>query len=85
LPAPLEDAVLEARLRAADSVAIVKVGRHFKRVRALLERLDLAQNAHYVERATMDNQRVLTLSEVDETAVPYFSMILVHRRGRAWS
>jgi precorrin-2/cobalt-factor-2 C20-methyltransferase len=85
LPAPLEDAVLEARLQAADSVAIIKVGQHFKRVQALLERLDLAQDAHYVERATMDNQRVLALSEVDETAVPYFSMILVHRRGRAWS
>ena len=32
----------------------------------------------------MDNQRVLALSAVDEKAVPYFSMILVHRRGRAW-
>jgi precorrin-2/cobalt-factor-2 C20-methyltransferase len=85
LPAPLDDTVLEARLLATDSAAIVKVGRHFERVRALLERLDLAEHAHYVERATMENQRVLPLLEVDETAVPYFSMILVHRRGRAWA
>jgi precorrin-2/cobalt-factor-2 C20-methyltransferase len=85
LPAPLDDEILEARLRATDSAAIVKVGRHFERVRALLERLDLAENAHYVERATMENQRVMPLRQVDEMAVPYFSMILVHRRGRAWS
>ncbi|MDA1309117.1 MAG: precorrin-2 C(20)-methyltransferase [Proteobacteria bacterium] len=84
LPAPLDDAVLEARLGLADAVAIVKVGRHFERIRALLERTGLADEARYVERATMDNQRVLALSEVDETAVPYFSMILAHRRGRAW-
>ena len=85
LPAPLEDVVLEARLAASDSVAIVKVGRHFERVRALLERLGLADEASYVERATMENQRVLSLRDVDASAVPYFSMILVHRRGRAWS
>ena len=85
LPAPLDDAVLEARLQATDAAAIVKVGRHFERVRALLERLNLAADAHYVERATMENQRVLLLRDVDETAVPYFSMILTHRRGRAWS
>ena len=85
LPAPLDDTVLEARLRATDAAAIVKVGRHFERVRALLERLDLAEDAHYVERATLENQRVLPLRDVDGTAVPYFSMILVHRRGRAWA
>ena len=85
LPAPLEDSVLEARLAATDSAAIVKVGRHFERIRALLEQLSLAENAHYVERATMENQRVLPLLDVDETAVPYFSMILTHKRGRAWS
>ena len=85
LPAPLQDSVLEARLAATDSAAIVKVGRHFERIRALLERLNLAENAHYVERATMENQRVLPLLDVDETAVPYFSIILIHKRGRAWS
>jgi precorrin-2/cobalt-factor-2 C20-methyltransferase len=85
LPAPLDDAALEARLQQADSAAIIKVGRHFTRVRALLDRLGLADSAHYVERATMESQRVLPLRAVDEQAVPYFSMIITHRRGRAWS
>lgn len=85
LPAPLADEDLAARLAQADAVAIVKVGRHFSRVKALLEQADLIKHARYVERATMENQRVMALSDVDETAVPYFSMILVHRRGRAWT
>jgi precorrin-2/cobalt-factor-2 C20-methyltransferase len=85
LPAPLPDADLAPRLDQADAVAIVKVGRHFARVRALLERVKLIDQACYIERATMRNQRVMALSAVDATAVPYFSMILVHRRGRAWT
>ena len=85
LPAPLPDADLAPRLDLADAVAIVKVGRHFARVKALLERVKLIDQACYIERATMRNQRVMALSAVDATAVPYFSMILVHRRGRAWT
>ena len=33
----------------------------------------------------MPNQRLLPLDEVDPDTVPYFSMVLVHRRGEAWS
>jgi precorrin-2/cobalt-factor-2 C20-methyltransferase len=32
----------------------------------------------------MANQRILPLDSVDVANVPYFSMILVHRKGRAW-
>ncbi len=85
LPAPLDAELLEARLKSTDTAAIVKVGRHFSKVRRVLEKLDLAGRARYVERATMHNQRTLPLDEVDADAVPYFSMILVHRRGTAWT
>jgi len=84
LPAPLDDATLRARLAATDAAAIVKLGRHFGRVRALLDELGF-RDAAYVEHATMANQRVVPLHEVDAAAVPYFSMVLVHRRGRAWT
>jgi len=84
LPAPLDDATLRARLAATDAAAIIKLGRHFGRVRALLDELGL-HDAAYVEHATMANQRVVPLHEVDAAAVPYFSMVLVHRRGRAWT
>jgi precorrin-2/cobalt-factor-2 C20-methyltransferase len=83
LPAPLPDAVLEARLLAADAVAIIKLGRHFARVRALLDRLGLLAGARYVEHATMGSERVLPAGTVDPSQVPYFAMLLVHRRGSA--
>jgi precorrin-2/cobalt-factor-2 C20-methyltransferase len=83
LPASLADDDLTRRLAAADSVAFIKLGRHFARVRALLARLGLAADARYVERATTASQRVLPLDAVDPAGVPYFSMILLHRRGAA--
>ncbi|EWY40267.1 precorrin-2 C20-methyltransferase [Skermanella stibiiresistens SB22] len=85
LPAPLPAETLRDRLLATDAAAIMKLGRHFAKVRDVLEELGLAGSARYIERATMENQRLLRLDEVDADAVPYFSMVLVHRRGEAWS
>lgn len=84
LPAPLPEDVLEARLRDADAAAIVKLGRHFPKVRRVLARLGLAASARYVEHASMANQRILALEDVRDGEVPYFAMVLVHRRGAAW-
>lgn len=85
LPAPLDDDTLTARLEGVDAAAIIKVGRHFPRIRALLQRLGLAGRARYVERATMQTERVLPLDAVEAGGAPYFSTILIHRRGEAWS
>ncbi len=84
LPAPLGDADLEARLSACDAAALVKVGRHFPRVRTLLMRLGLADRARLVVHAGLPDGRVLPLDGVDPADVPYFSTILLHKRGRAW-
>ncbi|UUX48347.1 precorrin-2 C(20)-methyltransferase [Nisaea acidiphila] len=84
LPAPLEDAELRARLAASDGIVIMKIGRHFARIRDLLRELGLEDDARYIEHATMENQRCLALSEVDPETVPYFSMILLHKRGEAF-
>jgi precorrin-2/cobalt-factor-2 C20-methyltransferase len=85
LPAPLPAELLRARLALTDAAAIMKLGRHFPKVRAVLDELDLTRRARYIERATLNNQRILPLDQVETDAVPYFSMILVHRRGEAWS
>ncbi|EDP61353.1 Precorrin-2 methylase [alpha proteobacterium BAL199] len=85
LPAPLDDAALSARLDGVDAAAIIKVGRHFPRVRALIDRLGLTDRARYVERATMQTERILPLDAVEVDGAPYFSTILIHRRGEAWS
>jgi precorrin-2/cobalt-factor-2 C20-methyltransferase len=83
LPATLPEAVLERRLADAEAVVFIKLGRHFAKLRQLLLRLGLERDVVYVERASLANQRVLPLSDVDAGTVPYFSMILLHRRGAA--
>jgi precorrin-2/cobalt-factor-2 C20-methyltransferase len=84
VPAGLPEAELAARLAATDAAAIIKVGRHFVKVRTVLDRLGLSGNARYVEHASLGDQRVLPVAAADGAAAPYFSMILVHRRGEAW-
>jgi precorrin-2/cobalt-factor-2 C20-methyltransferase len=84
IPAPLPDAEIESRLAVADSAVLVKLGRHFGRIRDLLARLGLAAQARYIEHASMATERTLPLADIDPAAVPYFSLILVHRRGEAW-
>jgi precorrin-2/cobalt-factor-2 C20-methyltransferase len=85
IPAPLPPDRLRDLLARTDAAAIMKLGRHFTKVRDVLNELGLSAHARYVERATMSNQRLLPLDEVDPDSVPYFSMVLVHRRGEAWS
>jgi precorrin-2/cobalt-factor-2 C20-methyltransferase len=85
VPAPLPPERLRELLLNTDAAAIMKLGRHFAKVRDVLTELGIAKQARYVERATMPNQRLLPLDEVDPDIVPYFSMVLVHKRGEAWS
>ena len=84
VPAPLPEGELRDRLSRVDAAAIIKVGRHFGKVRALLTELGFADRARYIEHATMETQTVLPLEDVDPDKVPYFSMVLVHERGAAW-
>jgi precorrin-2/cobalt-factor-2 C20-methyltransferase len=83
LPAQLDDERLGIALAACDVGAIIKLGRHFARVRGLLGRLGLADHAHYVEHATMADQRIVPLAAIDPASVPYFSLIIVRRPGSA--
>lgn len=81
IPAPLDDETITSKLLHTDAAAILKLGRHGPRIVALLQQLGLADRAHYIERATMTEQRILPLTDVDPASIPYFAMILVHRRG----
>jgi precorrin-2/cobalt-factor-2 C20-methyltransferase len=83
IPATLDKSSLERRLAGVEAAAIIKLGRHFAKVRDVLCRLDLAERAHYIERASLPNQRILKLAEVDAADVPYFAMILLRGRTRA--
>ncbi len=81
--APLSDAELAARISAADTIAILKLGRHLPRIRSLIESLGLSQCAHYVARATLPDQTALPLKNAPETA-PYFSLILIVKGADPW-
>ncbi len=83
VPAPLPDDQIAPRIIAADAVAILKVGRHMPRMRALVEALGLTAQAHYIERATLPNQKTVPLADAPET-VPYFSMILIVKGADPW-
>ena len=75
---------MRERLANVEAAAIIKVGRHLDKVRRVLTELDLVERAHYVEHATMADQVVLPFSEIEAAKAPYFSMVLIHRRGEAW-
>ena len=83
LPATLDDDALRQQIADAEALAFMKVGRHLGRLKALLSDAGLLGHAVYVERASLPNQRVVPLLELDEDRAPYFSMVLVHRRGGA--
>ena len=84
VPGPLSVDALRRAIDQADCVAVIKLGRHFGKVRTLLAEMGLVGQARYVAHATMANQSTIPLADVDGDSVPYFSMILVHKRGAAW-
>jgi len=85
LPGPLDEEVLKERLRDCEAAAIIKVGRHLPKIRRVLDSLGLLDQARYVQHATMEKQVVEPLADMPaDMKAPYFSMVIVHRRGEAW-
>ncbi len=77
LPGTLPEAVLTARLRAAEAVVIMKIGRNLAKIRAALTAADRLDEAVYVERASMAGERCLRLAAFTGAPAPYFSLILL--------
>ena len=84
IPAPLDDEAILAHLAASDAVAIIKLGRHFERIKNLIEEAGLTASSGYLERVTLDNQKVKPLSEAGDDSAPYFSMILIYKGAENW-
>jgi precorrin-2/cobalt-factor-2 C20-methyltransferase len=77
LSGTLPAAELEARLRQSEAAVIMKLGRNLAKVRAAVERAGLLDRAHYVERVTMAEERLLPLKDADAARAPYFSMVVI--------
>ena len=82
IPATLDAETLAARIAAADVAAVVKIGRHLKKLQAVIATLGLSAQAHYIEHAATGDERIQLLSQVTESDSAYFALVLV--RKRAW-
>jgi len=85
IPGPLPDDDIRTRIESAQAVAIMKVGRHLKRLKALLAAMGLLEKAGYVERASLADQKVHRLVDLEADTAPYFSMILIYKGDEAWT
>lgn len=77
MPATLDADTLRDRLAAVDAAVIIKLGRHFGKVRGVLEQLGLLQRALYIERATQPGQRIVAITDLKDDDVTYWSLILI--------
>jgi precorrin-2/cobalt-factor-2 C20-methyltransferase len=77
MPATLDEVTLRDRLRVADAAVIIKLGRHFAKVYQILEELELLDRSLYIERATMANQKITPIKEVNQAEVPYWALIMI--------
>ncbi|CAN5697432.1 precorrin-2 C(20)-methyltransferase [soil metagenome] len=78
LPGTLPEAELARRLADTDGAIIMKLGRTFPAVRRALASAGRLEHALYVERASHPQQRWMPVAHVDETSVPYLSLIVVN-------
>ena len=83
LPGTLSEEVLCDRLARCEAAVIMKVGRNLPKVKRAVAAAGLLARALYVERGTMDDQRIVPLADCDWERGPYFSMVLIPGQGRA--
>jgi precorrin-2/cobalt-factor-2 C20-methyltransferase len=77
LPATLPADELAAHLARADAAAILKLGRHFAKVREVIAELGLLDRAIYVEHASAARERVVPMADLAVHEAPYFSLLLL--------
>jgi len=80
LPGTLEEAELTRRLRQDEPTVVMKLGRNLPKVRRALISAERLQEAIYVERGTMQSQRLMPLAEKADDIAPYFAIVLVTNR-----
>lgn len=79
IPATAGAERLQSEIATADSVAIIKVGRHFAKVRDALNALGCAAQATVVVRATHGDEHIAPLAAIETDELPYFSTIFVYK------
>ncbi len=65
-----------------DALVIMKVGSHINKIKKALLKAKKLDQAWLVQKATMNDEKITKLSQVNLNTVPYFSIVLVHGEGR---
>ena len=65
-----------------DAAVIMKVGRNLAKVRRAVEQAGLMSRAIYVERGTMEDERIMPLADCKDVRGAYFGMVLIPGEGR---
>lgn len=78
----LSEKDLVRRMADTDALVVMKIGRNMDKVRQALHAAGRYDDAWLVEYAAMPNQRVRRMDQVGDGVAPYFSIIVVHGRGR---
>ncbi len=77
LPATLPEDRLHFELATSQAAAIIKVGRHFGKLKLILAELGLLAKATAIENATHENQIITPVAEIETETLPYFTTIIV--------
>lgn len=81
LMATLPEADLARRIGDTDALVVMKIGRNLPKLRRAVAAAGREAEAWLVEHAAMPEQRVTPLAQA-ESVTPYFSILLIHGRGR---
>jgi precorrin-2/cobalt-factor-2 C20-methyltransferase len=80
LPGTLAESELVHRLRQNEPAVVMKLGRNLPKVRRAMVASNRIHDAIYVERGTMETQRLMPLAEKADDTAPYFAIVLVTNR-----
>ena len=73
---------LAARLADTNAAVVMKIGQNLNKIRRALITAGRADEAYIVEYATMPRQSVCHLKDYSAERAPYFSIIILHGKGR---
>jgi precorrin-2/cobalt-factor-2 C20-methyltransferase len=80
LPATLSEAELIRRFRQNEPTVVMKVGRNLPKLRRALIAAGRLTHAVYVERGTMEHEKLMPMMEKHTDSAPYFAIVLVAGR-----
>ncbi|MCE7797119.1 precorrin-2 C(20)-methyltransferase [Sphingobium sufflavum] len=81
LMATLPEADLARRIADTDALVVMKIGRNLAKLRSAVAAAGREGEAWLVEYAAMADQRITPLMQA-EAVTPYFSILLIHGKGR---